>query len=101
MTHRHGPAASIEEAEEPQGDFVAEAELDVVGSDESVRDIADLGEALASAADFKEVTSVNDEITVFSELGTFGRNVPCAEHFDGLFLARNVPGDCSMQGTLR
>lgn len=47
-------AKSIQEAEEPEGNFAAKSDFDVTLYDKTVRNVLYLIEVLAFAADFKE-----------------------------------------------
>ena len=57
-------ATSIQEAEEPEGNLVAEADFDVVVGDVALRNVLDLVEGLALASDFEQPFAVDEEIAI-------------------------------------
>lgn len=58
-----GAADSIEQTEEPERDFVAAADLDIVRRYIALRDLFDLAEALPFSPNFKGVLSIDDKIS--------------------------------------
>lgn len=56
---------SVEETEDPKGDFVAESEFNVVRHNEAVRNIPNLTESFPFPSDFEKISAVDYEISIF------------------------------------
>ena len=64
----HNNPFLIQHPEQPQWNFVAEADFCFVCRDETIGNVLDLREFFALAADFKKVFVVDEKVASFGEL---------------------------------